>query len=130
MKIFYTPCVCIQTQHPKFLETYINKGGVNTTTITPSFMCYVFKQLIINKPVVTFQPVNNRWISLWLHSDRHCPEAGVISVCFLFFKIPLPRGGSCPSLVIPTGAKHRAQNPLERRPRTISTDRPEMESRP
>ena len=54
----------------------------------------------------------------------------MISVCFLFFKIPLPRGGSCPSLVIPTGAKHRAQSPLERRPRTISTDRPEMESRP
>ena len=54
----------------------------------------------------------------------------MISVCFLFFKIPLPRGGFYPSLVIPTGAKHRAQSPLEGRPRTISTDRPEMESRP
>ena len=48
----------------------------------------------------------------------------MISVCFLFFKIPLPRGGSYPSIVIPTGAKHRVQSPLE------STDRPEMESRP
>ena len=54
----------------------------------------------------------------------------MISVCFLFFKIPLPRGGSYPSLVIPTGAKHRVQSPLERWPRTIGTDRPEMESRP
>ena len=54
----------------------------------------------------------------------------MISVCFLFFKIPLPRGGSYPSIVIPTGAKHRVQSPLERWPRMISTDRPEMESRP
>ena len=54
----------------------------------------------------------------------------MISVCFLFFKIPLPRGGPYPSTVIPTGAKHRVQSPLERWPRTISTDRPEMESRP
>ena len=54
----------------------------------------------------------------------------MISVCFLFFKIPLPRGGSYLSIVIPTGAKHRIQSPLERWPRTISTDRPEMESRP
>ena len=46
------------------------------------------------------------------------------------FKIPLPRAGSCPSLVIPTGAKHRVQGPLERWPRTIGTDRPGMESRP
>ena len=45
----------------------------------------------------------------------------MISVCFLFFKVPLPRGGSYPSLVIPTGAKHRAQSPLERWPRRIST---------
>ena len=58
MKIFYTLSVRVQTHHPKFLETY--KERVNTITITPSFMCYVFKQLIINKPVVTFQPVNNR----------------------------------------------------------------------
>ena len=54
----------------------------------------------------------------------------MISVCFLFFKIPLPRGGSYPSIAIPTGAKHRVQSPLERWPHTISTDRPEMESRP
>ena len=54
----------------------------------------------------------------------------MISVCFLFFKIPLPRVGSYPSIVIPTGAKHRIQSPLERWPRMISTDRPEMESRP
>ena len=60
MKIFYTPCVPVQTHHPNSLETYINKGRVNTTTITPSFTCYVFRQLIINKLVVTFQPVNNR----------------------------------------------------------------------
>ena len=24
VKIFYTPCVCVRTYHPKFLETYIN----------------------------------------------------------------------------------------------------------
>ena len=63
MKIFYTLSVCVQTHHPKFLETY--KGRVNTITITPSFMCYVFKQLIsprlhsnqliTDKPVVTFR---------------------------------------------------------------------------
>ena len=53
----------------------------------------------------------------------------MISVCFLF-KILLPRGGSYPSTVIPTGAKHRIQSPVERWPRVISTDRPEMESRP
>ena len=38
--------------------------------------------------------------------------------------------GSYPSIVVPTGAKHRVQSPLERQPSTISTDRPEMESRP
>ena len=54
----------------------------------------------------------------------------MISVCFLFSKIPLPRRGSYPSIVIPTGAKHRVQSPLERWPPTISTDRPEMESSP
>ena len=54
----------------------------------------------------------------------------MISVCFLFFKIPLPRGGPYHSIVVPTGAKHRVQSLLERWPRTISTDRPEMESRP
>ena len=54
----------------------------------------------------------------------------MISICFLFLKIPLPRGGSYPSIVIPTGAKYRVQSPLERWPCTISTDRPEMESRP
>ena len=54
----------------------------------------------------------------------------MISVCFLFFKIPLPRGGYYPSIVIPTGPKHRVQSPLERWPRMISTDGPEMESRP
>ena len=43
VKIFYTPCVRVQTHHPNSLETYINKGRVNTATITPSFMCYVFK---------------------------------------------------------------------------------------
>ena len=54
----------------------------------------------------------------------------MISVCFLFFKIPLPRGESYPSIVIPTGAKHRVQSPLKRWPCMTSTDRPEMESRP
>ena len=44
----------------------------------------------------------------------------------VIFKIPLPRG----VIVIPTGAKHRVQNPLERRPNRISMDRPEMESKP
>ena len=121
VKILYTPCVRVQTHQPKSLEAY--KGRINTITITPSFTCYVFKQLIINKPVVTF----------W-----YCPEAGVISVCFLLGNewpgcglqdSPAQRG-SYPSIVIPTGAKHRVQSPLERRPSTISTDRPEMESRP
>ena len=42
----------------------------------------------------------------------------------------LPRGGSYPSIVIPTGAKHRVQSPLERWPCKTSADRPEMESRP
>ena len=55
--IFYTPSVRVQTHQPKSLEAY--KGRVNTIKITPSFTCYVFKQLIINKPAVTFQPVNN-----------------------------------------------------------------------
>ena len=45
-------------------------------------------------------------------------------------RFPCPEGGSHPSLVIPTGAKHRVQSPPERWPRTVSTDRPEMESRP
>ena len=57
VKTFYTPCVRAQTHQPKSLEAY--KGRVNTITITPSFTCYVFKQLVINKPVVTFQPINN-----------------------------------------------------------------------
>ena len=55
--LLYPKCTC-PNPPPKFLETY--KGRVNTLTITPSSMCYVFKQLIINKPAVTFQPVNNR----------------------------------------------------------------------
>ena len=54
----------------------------------------------------------------------------MIGVCFLFFKIPLLRGGPYLSIVTPTGAKHRVQSPLEGWPRTISTDRPQMESRP
>ena len=58
VKTFYTPCVLAQTHQPKSLEAY--KGTVNTITVTPSFTCFVFKQLIINKPAVTFQPVNNR----------------------------------------------------------------------
>ena len=53
VKIFYTPCVHVQTHQPKSLEAYEGRR-VNTITITPSFACYVFKQLIINKPVVTF----------------------------------------------------------------------------
>ena len=63
--LLYPMCTC-PNHYPKFLETYINKGRVNTITITPSFMCYVFKQLIIgpqlhsdrlitDKPVVTFR---------------------------------------------------------------------------
>ena len=54
----------------------------------------------------------------------------MISICFLFSKIPLPRGGSYPFTVVPTGAKHRVQSPLERWLCTTGTDRPEMESRP
>ena len=84
-------------------------------------------------PAVTFQPVKP--ISLWLHSDL---EAGVTSVCFLLGsespgcdlqRSPAQRG-SYASIVIPPGAKHRVQSPLERWPGTSSTDRPEMESRP
>ena len=120
MKIFYTPCVRVQTHQPKSLEAY--KGRVNTITVTPSFTCFVFKQLIINKPAVTFQPVN-----------RYCLEAGVISVCFLlrsYLQDSPARRESYLSIVIPTGAKHRVQSPLERWPSTITTGRPEMESRP
>ena len=40
------------------------------------------------------------------------------------------RRGSYPSTVVPTGAKHRVQSPLERWPSSISAGRPEMESRP
>ena len=58
VKIFCTPCVRVQTHQPKSLEAY--KGRVNTITNTPSFTRSVFKQLIINKPAVIFQPVNNR----------------------------------------------------------------------
>ena len=54
----------------------------------------------------------------------------MITLYFFFFKILLPRGGSYPSIIIPTGAKHRVQSPLERWPRTVSTDRSEMDSRP
>ena len=57
VKIFYTPCVRVQTHHPKSLEAY--KGRVNTITITPSFTCYVF-QTVNQQAAVTFQPVNNR----------------------------------------------------------------------
>ena len=53
----------------------------------------------------------------------------MISVCFLFFKIPLPRGGLI-FLLSFSQALSRVQSPLERWPCTISTDRPEMESRP
>ena len=123
VKIFYTPCVCVQTHQPKSLEAY--KGRVNTITITLSFTCYVFKQLIINKPVVTLQQI--------LSGGR-----AENSVCFLLGNESLgcdlqdssAQMGSYPSTVIPTGAKHRVQSQLERRPSTISTDRPEMESRP
>ena len=34
----------------------------------------------------------------------------MISVCFLFFKIPLPRGGPCPSLVVPTGTEQSSES--------------------
>ena len=40
------------------------------------------------------------------------------------------RRGSYPSIVVPTGTKQGVQSPLERRPSSISTDRPQMESRP
>ena len=54
--LFYPICTC-RNPPPKFLETYINKGMVNTIPVTPSFMCCVLKQLsnwpIINKPKVT-----------------------------------------------------------------------------
>ena len=44
-------------------------------------------------------------------------------------RFPCPEG-VLSFTVIPTGAKHRVQSPLEGRPRMISMDRPEMESRP
>ena len=90
----------------------------------------------VNKLAVTFQPVNK--ISLCLHSDRYCLEVGVISVCFLLgdeqpgydLQGSPVRRGSYPSIVVPTGTKQGVQSPLERRPSSISTDRPQMESRP
>ena len=62
----------------------------------------------------------------------------MVTVCFLLgdeqpgcdLQDSPAQRGSYPSIVIPTGAKHRVQSPLERWPRTIGTDRPEMESRP
>ena len=54
--ILYPMCTC---PNPPLQSLDAYKGRVNTITITPSFTCYVFKQLIINKPMVTFQPVNN-----------------------------------------------------------------------
>ena len=53
----------------------------------------------------------------------------MISVCFLFFKIPLPEGGLILPLSFPQ-ALSTELSPLERWARTIGTDRPEMESRP
>ena len=38
-------------------------------------MCYVFKQLIINKHAVTFQEIQKEFMT--------CPEAGMIRVCFI-----------------------------------------------
>ena len=84
-------------------------------------------------PAVTFLPVKP--ISLCLHSDL---EAGLTSVCFLLGsespgcdpqRSPAQRG-SYASVVIPTGAEHRVQSPLERWPGTSCRHRPEMEPRP
>jgi len=67
-----------------------------------------------------------------------CLEEGVISVCFLLGNekprydlqgSPVWRG-SCPSVVVFIGTKHRVQSPLERWPSMISMNRPKMESRP
>ena len=48
----------------------------------------------------------------------------------VIFKIPLSRGGSYPSVVVSIGTKHRVQSPLGTWLSTISTNRPEMGSRP
>ena len=106
VKIFYTPCVRVRTHHPKFLETYINKGRVNIIPITPSFMCHVLRQLnnqpIINKPEVTLRQVQKIYglsegrsdqymCSLrrgvtWIQLARFpCPE-GVLSFCCRFLR--------------------------------------------
>ena len=53
----------------------------------------------------------------------------MISVRFFFLRFPCPEGGLIFLLSFSQGLS-RVQSPLERRPRTISTDRPEMESRP
>ena len=53
----------------------------------------------------------------------------MISVRFFFLRFPCPEGGLI-FLLSFSQALSRVQSPLERRPRTISTDRPEMESRP
>ena len=61
--ILYPMCTC---PNPPLQSLDAYKGRVNTITITPSFTCYVFKQLIISprlhsnqlitdKPVVTFR---------------------------------------------------------------------------
>ena len=72
------------------------------------------------------------WVSLFCY--RHAYQNGYIRIDTVWRQgwlvSSLPRGGSYPSTVVPTGAKHRVQSPLERWPCTISTDRPEMESRP
>ena len=128
VKIFYTPCVRVQTHQPKSLEAY--KGRVNTITITPSFTYYVFKQL---SPRLHSNQLITR-ISLWLHPiDTVWRQGWLVSVFSLsgcdLQDSPAQRG-SYPSIVIPTGTKHRVQSPLERWPPTTSTDRPKMGSRP
>ena len=106
VKIFYTPCVCVRTHHPKFLETYINKGRVNTIPITPSLMCHVFRQLnnqpIINKREVILQQVQKiyglsggrggqcmcylRREVTWIRSSRFPCLEGVLSFCCRFHR--------------------------------------------
>ena len=136
MKIFYTLCVRVQTHQPKSLEAY--KGRVNTITITPSFTCYVFKQLIINQLLHS--------ITSWLHSNQSITDKPVVTfqrqgwLVSIFsqamsnldvtFKILLPRGGLILPLSFPQVLSTKFRVHWRGGCARTSTGRPEMESRP
>ena len=66
VKIFYTPCVRVQTHHPKFLEIYKGRDKYNHNNPVIYVLCVQTvnnqynlqlhsNQLITNKPVVIFR---------------------------------------------------------------------------